>query len=57
MIKMPKRVERKTNPAPCGTCGGSGEVSKTVRVGRRHRNVGEQAGLCLACMGTGIASK
>ncbi|MEU0410117.1 hypothetical protein ABZ307_20175 [Streptomyces griseorubiginosus] len=43
-------------PAPCGTCKGSGEVSRTVRVGRTQRTVGQQTGLCLACLGSGEAA-
>ena len=42
-------------PAPCGTCKGTGEVSRTVRVGRKQRLVGRQTGLCLACLGSGEA--
>ncbi|MFD5780786.1 hypothetical protein [Streptomyces sp. NPDC126933] len=43
-------------PAACEVCKGSGQVSVTVRVGRRHRPVGEQDGFCLACFGTGTAA-
>ncbi|MEU5193011.1 hypothetical protein AB0G86_02965 [Streptomyces scabiei] len=39
--------------APCEPCKGTGEVARTVRVGRKHRPVGEQTGICLACFGTG----
>ncbi|MEU6088064.1 hypothetical protein ABZ865_14805 [Streptomyces sp. NPDC047085] len=39
----------------CPTCKGTGEVSRTVRVGRRRRTVGRQTGLCLACLGSGEA--
>ncbi|MFF0131232.1 hypothetical protein ACFYTG_36895 [Streptomyces mirabilis] len=46
-------------PAPvapkCGPCGGTGEVPIVVRVGRKRRTVGQQAGICLACFGTGEA--
>lgn len=42
-------------PAPCEPCEGTGVVAKTVRVGRRQRNVGEQQGACLTCWGTGEA--
>lgn len=37
----------------CPTCKGTGEVSRTVRVGRKHKNVGQQTGLCLNCLGAG----
>ncbi|MFF3000890.1 hypothetical protein ACFVTC_41100 [Streptomyces sp. NPDC057950] len=47
-------------PAPvtpkCGPCGGTGEVPAAVRVGRNRRTVGQQAGICLACFGTGEAT-
>lgn len=43
-------------PKKCGTCQGSGEVSKTVRVGRKRRAVGQQTGLCLTCLGSGEAN-
>ncbi|MBW8800740.1 MAG: hypothetical protein JF597_46420 [Streptomyces sp.] len=42
-------------PEPCQVCKGTGEVSRTVRVGRRHRTVGQQTGLCLNCLGSGEA--
>ncbi|MDH6452888.1 MULTISPECIES: hypothetical protein [unclassified Streptomyces] len=58
--KKPTTRRRKTaapkpEPAPCRTCKGSGEVSRTVRVGRKQRPVGQQTGLCLACLGSGEA--
>ncbi|MDH6450179.1 MULTISPECIES: hypothetical protein [unclassified Streptomyces] len=46
----------KPEPAPCRTCKGSGEVSPMVRVGRKQRPVGQQTGLCLACLGSGEAA-
>ncbi|MER6269277.1 hypothetical protein [Streptomyces sp900105755] len=42
-------------PAPCPVCHGSGEVSRTVQVGRKRRTVGYQTGLCLNCLGSGDA--
>ncbi|MCX5559054.1 hypothetical protein [Streptomyces sp. NBC_00038] len=42
-------------PAKCEPCKGTGEVAQTVRVGRKRRSVGQQAGICLACFGTGEA--
>jgi hypothetical protein len=42
-------------PDPCEVCKGTGQVAVTVRVGRRHRNVGQQEGVCLTCLGTGQA--
>ncbi|MEC3998013.1 hypothetical protein VSR01_32815 [Actinacidiphila sp. DG2A-62] len=42
-------------PDPCEVCKGTGQVAVTVRVGRRHRNVGQQEGVCLTCLGTGTA--
>ncbi|MFF3749522.1 hypothetical protein ACFYYH_03520 [Streptomyces sp. NPDC002018] len=55
------RTTKKTTTAPaepdkCATCKGSGLVAVAVRVGRRHRNVGQQEGFCLACFGTGNAT-
>jgi DnaJ-class molecular chaperone len=40
-------------PEECPTCKGTGTVAVTVHVGRRHRIVGQQDGMCLACFGTG----
>ncbi|MEU5599453.1 hypothetical protein [Streptomyces sp. NPDC020298] len=52
-----KTTKRTAPPVPavkaCSECGGTGSVPTTVRVGRRHRTVGQQAGICLACLGTG----
>ena len=42
-------------PSPCSVCKGTGQVAVTVRVGRRHRPVGQQEGMCLTCLGTGTA--
>ncbi|MFF4114637.1 hypothetical protein ACFY0P_14345 [Streptomyces sp. NPDC001714] len=42
-------------PAECSVCHGSGEVSRTVQVGRKQRVVGQQTGLCLNCLGSGDA--
>ncbi|MER5948263.1 hypothetical protein ABT127_19625 [Streptomyces sp. NPDC001904] len=50
---------KKPAPAPpstaCPTCKGSGEVSRDIQVGREHRVVGQQSGLCLTCLGSGEA--
>ncbi|MGW6259716.1 hypothetical protein [Streptomyces sp. NPDC055085] len=40
----------------CGPCKGTGEVARTVYVGRKRRPVGQQAGICLACFGTGTST-
>ncbi|MGW3916084.1 hypothetical protein ACWEBX_31905 [Streptomyces sp. NPDC005070] len=54
------RGHQEDTPAPaapkCGPCNGTGEVARSVRVGRKRRTVGEQAGICLACFGTGEAT-
>ncbi|MDI3418565.1 hypothetical protein [Streptomyces luteolus] len=50
-----KSPARKPVPAPCKPCHGTGEVPVKVRVGRSHRVVGEQTGMCLKCFGTGHA--
>lgn len=42
-------------PASCPVCQGSGEVSRPARVGRKHRVVGDQTGMCLNCFGSGEA--
>ncbi|MGW6404425.1 hypothetical protein [Streptomyces sp. NPDC055134] len=52
---------KKTPPRPlatkqCDPCKGTGEVPVSVRVGRKRRVVGQQNGLCLACLGTGEAA-
>ncbi|MCX4813037.1 hypothetical protein OG601_20805 [Streptomyces sp. NBC_01239] len=46
---------RKTKPKvkPCEPCKGTGEVSRTVLVGRKRRSVGQQTGICLGCLGAG----
>ncbi|MEU5968892.1 hypothetical protein [Streptomyces globisporus] len=41
--------------AVCSPCDGSGMVSATVRVGRKRRPVGQQDGICLTCLGSGLA--
>lgn len=46
----------KPKPAKCPTCNGTGEVSRTVHVGRKRRPVGQQTGLCLNCLGSGQAT-
>ncbi len=51
-------VTPKTTKPPakdCPVCKGTGEVARTVRVGRKHRAVGQQTGLCLNCLGSGEA--
>ncbi|WP_043433434.1 hypothetical protein [Streptomyces pluripotens] len=53
--KIPDPLTADPEPAKCPTCHGSGEVSRTVRVGRKRRTVGQQTGLCLACLGSGEA--
>ncbi|GAX50183.1 hypothetical protein [Streptomyces olivochromogenes] len=56
--KTPPRPAPTATPAPpkCGPCDGTGEVATTVHVGRKRRAVGKQAGICLACFGTGEAT-
>ncbi|MFD9487730.1 hypothetical protein ACFWBX_27920 [Streptomyces sp. NPDC059991] len=51
-----KRVPARTKAVDkCGPCKGTGEVPKTVKVGRKQRVVGAQSGICLNCFGTGHA--
>lgn len=45
-----------TEPAKCPTCKGTGEVSRTVYVGRKRRAAGHQTGICLTCLGSGEAT-
>ncbi|WP_217243288.1 hypothetical protein [Streptomyces sp. AC555_RSS877] len=47
------RKSAKPATKPCPPCKGTGEVSRTVHVGRKRRPVGEQTGLCLSCLGAG----
>ncbi|WP_169801926.1 hypothetical protein [Streptomyces phaeochromogenes] len=47
------RKTAKPSAKPCSPCGGTGEVSRTVRVGRKQRPVGQQTGICLNCLGSG----
>ncbi|MFD9847248.1 hypothetical protein [Streptomyces parvus] len=51
--KPPKNTP--PTPAVCSPCDGSGTVAATVRVGRKHRPVGQQDGICLNCLGSGLA--
>ncbi|WOX10881.1 hypothetical protein [Streptomyces sp. N50] len=49
-------MARKTSKPPtkqCPPCKGTGEVYRTIRVGRRQRPVGQQTGICLNCLGSG----
>ncbi|SHI23372.1 hypothetical protein SAMN05444521_5848 [Streptomyces sp. 3214.6] len=52
---MAARKPAATKPVQCPVCKGTGEVSRTVRVGRKRRTVGAQTGLCLNCLGSGEA--
>lgn len=49
-------VPAPAQPPKCSVCKGTGQVALTVRVGRRHRLVGQQEGMCLSCFGTGITA-
>ncbi|WP_425831518.1 hypothetical protein [Streptomyces fractus] len=43
-------------PVKCSVCKGSGEVSVSVRVGRKRQSTEDrQTGLCLTCLGSGDA--
>lgn len=58
MTAMAARKIAATKPAPaelipCKACKGTGEVSRTVYVGRKRRPAGEQTGMCLSCYGAG----
>ncbi|MBT2380064.1 hypothetical protein J7E90_22705 [Streptomyces sp. ISL-111] len=55
--KRTTKPPKNTPPASavCSPCDGSGMVAATVRVGRKRRPVGQQDGLCLNCLGSGLA--
>ncbi|WP_433891293.1 hypothetical protein [Streptomyces sp. CA-111067] len=53
--RRPAKPAEPVQPPPCTVCEGTGLVAVTVRVGRRHRPVGQQEGMCLSCLGTGEA--
>ncbi|MFH8464973.1 hypothetical protein [Streptomyces sp. NPDC017991] len=53
MARKSVKPSAKPSAESCSPCGGTGEVSRTVRVGRKQRVVGQQAGLCLNCLGSG----
>jgi hypothetical protein len=50
-----RKVPEAAVPARCEVCKGTGQVAVNVRVGRRHRLVGQQEGMCLSCFGSGEA--
>ncbi|MEW1828582.1 hypothetical protein [Streptomyces sp. NPDC088196] len=50
---MAPRKTAKPKVKPCSPCKGTGEVSRTVLVGRKRRAVGQQTGICLGCLGAG----
>ncbi|MER5193335.1 hypothetical protein ACWD3J_02240 [Streptomyces sp. NPDC002755] len=56
MIAVVARKATAPEPPKCPVCLGSGEVSRTVHVGRKRRPVGQQTGLCLNCLGAGVIS-
>ncbi|GAQ58670.1 hypothetical protein a10_08562 [Streptomyces acidiscabies] len=53
MITVATRRTDKPRTVPCPVCQGTGEVSRTLRAGRKRRTVGRQTGLCLNCFGAG----
>jgi DnaJ-class molecular chaperone len=55
---MATRSARKRPVKKCPECRGSGETRETVRVGSRkgHATDDQQAALCQACLGTGLAA-
>ncbi|MBQ1088234.1 hypothetical protein [Streptomyces sp. B93] len=53
MARKTSKTPSKVTTLPCPVCKGTGEVSRTVRVGRKRRTVGAQTGLCLNCLGSG----
>ncbi|WUC16727.1 hypothetical protein OG256_31185 [Streptomyces sp. NBC_00564] len=51
-----RRKAAAPEPAKCEPCKGTGEIPRTVRAGRKQRVVGQQTGICLACLGSGEAT-
>ncbi|MFF8353561.1 hypothetical protein ACF063_08915 [Streptomyces chartreusis] len=51
-----RRKATVAQPVKCKPCKGTGEVSRTVHVGRKRRPAGQQTGICLACLGSGEAT-
>ncbi|WP_306320522.1 MULTISPECIES: hypothetical protein [unclassified Streptomyces] len=60
-MTVPRRKKPTSAPAEpvkCSVCKGSGEVSVSVRVGRKRETTdAQQTGLCLACLGSGEAAR
>ncbi|MFI6543353.1 hypothetical protein ACIBO9_08910 [Streptomyces prunicolor] len=54
-MATPDTAARETDAKDCPVCHGTGEVSRTVQVGRKRRAVGKQTGFCLNCLGSGEA--
>jgi DnaJ-class molecular chaperone len=52
-MATPDTAARETDVKDCPVCKGTGEVSRTVQVGRKRRAVGKQTGFCLNCLGSG----
>ncbi|MEU6193855.1 hypothetical protein [Streptomyces sp. NPDC047061] len=52
---MARKKTPESKSAECSVCKGTGEVSRTVEVGRKRRAVGQQTGFCLNCLGSGEA--
>ncbi|MFJ6506848.1 hypothetical protein [Streptomyces sp. NPDC091879] len=50
---MARKISKPPTSKQCLPCAGTGEVSRTVRVGRKGRVVGRQTGFCLNCLGSG----
>ncbi|MFC4468861.1 hypothetical protein ACFPH6_30770 [Streptomyces xiangluensis] len=56
MAVRKRPIRKPPPPKKCGPCDGTGEVTRSVRVGRKQRVVGQQTGICLACFGSGKAT-
>ncbi|MFJ9244363.1 hypothetical protein [Streptomyces sp. NPDC101776] len=50
---MARKTTKPPATKPCPPCKGTGEVSRTVLVGRKRRAAGQQTGICLGCLGAG----
>ncbi|MGW4661179.1 hypothetical protein ACWEP2_43985 [Streptomyces sp. NPDC004279] len=51
---MATRKNAKPKTVACPVCRGTGDVPRTVHVGRKRQAVGQQSGFCLNCLGTGL---
>ena len=51
---MPRKPKTVVEPDPCPACDGTGETPQPIT--RRRGTVRGQMGVCLACLGSGVAT-